>query len=253
VGFDIFDRNATAGASPLDLADVDTDLPRKTTDGRCCGHRLRMIYGVVGRGRSQGCGEGFLDLLLHSDRTRPVWGLLGSGRCCRIRCTDQRLLLRSRLRSVLGFSDVLGSRFLFLFIFLESDDLCRLAEDISRRHVNLGHGAGCRGRHLDGGLFGFDLDQTLVHLDPIADRDQDRYDVDAVNALSELGKRDGSGHGSSSNGRWVRGLSVDAELLDGCRHDLAIEPSLAGERAESGHHDVLGVDFEKAAQGSATV
>ena len=60
--------------------------------------------------------------------------------------------------------------------------------------MDLGDGAGGGGGNLDRGLLGLDLDQALVDLDTVADRNQDRNDIDAVNAFAELGEVNGRCH-----------------------------------------------------------
>ena len=54
--------------------------------------------------------------------------------------------------------------------------------------VDLGHDAGERRRHLDGGLGGLDLDDDLVELDGVADGDHPLQDLALGEALAEVGQ-----------------------------------------------------------------
>ncbi len=68
------------------------------------------------------------------------------------------------------------------------------AEGLTGLDVDLGDGAGGGGGHLDRRLGGLDLDEGLIDRDGVAGCDQDGDNVDAVDALAELGDGDGGGH-----------------------------------------------------------
>ncbi len=61
-------------------------------------------------------------------------------------------------------------------------------DSVALLYEDLGNGAAYRGRDLDNGLVGFELDDGLVFDECVADGDEDADDVAVLNVFAQVGQ-----------------------------------------------------------------